>query len=40
MVLITKDFRSDFQLPAYVYLIKIMVDFRVIFVKCYFPINF
>lgn len=40
MVLITKDFRSDFQLPAYAYLIKIMVDFRVIFVKCYFPLHF
>lgn len=36
MVLITKDF----QLPAYVYLIKNMIDFRAILVKCYFPIHF
>lgn len=40
MVLITKDFRSDFQLPAYIDLIKIMDDLRVILVKCYFPIHF
>lgn len=40
MVLITKDFRSHFQLPVYVYFIKNVIDFRAIIVKSYFPIHF